>query len=209
MGPLTWVYSSTNQSIKVESNSSFQKNSNGTSQSASVKPFASFTTCTTSSSSTMKESKISPQSRTSHRLDSLQPYPRSKPVRSPRVKLEVGDVLPKVEEQKALQNQLFSGRTDGFGADVTIGHIVKLSHAESKAQTEAAKLRTAHANKKRRAQPPPPITAEQRARGRLLRYIALYEDEYREEILEYMYKMQVSYSSIFFLYLQRFLLVLL
>lgn len=78
-------------------------------------------------------------------------------------------------------------------AGITIAQLREMSKIEGQAQTDAARLRTAAALVKRsRTLPtgPPPITAEQRARGRLLRYIALYENEYREDILEYMYKLQ-------------------
>jgi len=80
---------------------------------------------------------------------------------------------------------------------VTIAQLREMSRIEGQVQTDTARLRTAVANTKRRLAPtgPAPITAEQRARGRLLRYIALYENEYREDILAYMYRIQVGFFT--------------
>ncbi|KAG8810729.1 hypothetical protein FRC17_002811 [Serendipita sp. 399] len=132
-----------------------------------------------------------------------QPYSRNSPARRSPVKkhakvgdgLEVGGKLPVLspEQQTHLQKELLPGRKESFvPSGITIAQIREMSRIEGQAQTEAARARTNAINRKRRAAPAPPapITEEQRARGRLLRYIALYEDEYREDILEYMYKMQ-------------------
>jgi hypothetical protein len=135
---------------------------------------------------------------TCSRNDTISPYPRTKPT-SPKKRLTVGGKIPALspEQQVALQNQLLPDRTESFlPPNLTIAQLRQMSKAEGQLQTENARIHTAlsAASKKKRSapQPPAPITAEQRARGRLLRYISLYEDEYREEILEYMYKMQVG-----------------
>jgi hypothetical protein len=124
--------------------------------------------------------------------ESRKPYSRS-PKRRTAIThgLEVGPLLPKLspEQETGLQNQLLPDRTESFiDSKLTIAQLRALSKIEGEAQTEAARERT------RRTGPyvPPPITEKQRALGRLMRYIALYENEYREEILEHMYKMQVS-----------------
>ncbi|KAG8816003.1 hypothetical protein FRC19_000637 [Serendipita sp. 401] len=109
--------------------------------------------------------------------------------------LKVGGKLPELspEQQTHLQKELLPDRKETFvPLGVTIAQIREMSKIEGQIQTEVARARTNAMNRKRRAAPaaPAPITEEQRARGRLLRYIALYEDEYREDILEYMYKMQ-------------------
>ena len=128
------------------------------------------------------------------------PYPKGRP--SPRrPRLEVGGELPKLspEQQTRLQTELLPGRAEPFmQSGITIAHLRQMSRIEGQVQTEVARMRTAAATTERRAPPPgpAPITAEQRARGRLLRYIALYEDEYREDILEYMYRLQVRPLSL-------------
>lgn len=143
----------------------------------------------------MKDTSSSRQSlATCSRADSMKPYPRGKPA-SPKKRLAVGGELPALspEQQVALQNQLLPDRTESFlPPNLTIAQLRQMSKAEGLLQTENARMHTAAAvkNKKKSPPVPAPITAEQRARGRLLRYIALYEDEYREDILEYMYKMQ-------------------
>jgi hypothetical protein len=133
---------------------------------------------------------------------SFKPYPKGRPSprkgspRKQRVRLDVGGELPVLspEQQTRLQNELFPGRNEPFmQSGVTIAQLREMSKLEGQAQTDAARLRTAAAFKRRLGPPvPTPITAEQRARGRLLRYISLYENEYREDILQYMYKVQVS-----------------
>lgn len=128
----------------------------------------------------------------------FRPYPKGRPSpRKPKVRIDVGGELPVLspEQQTRLQNELFPGRDEPFmQSGVTIAQLREMSRIEGQAQTDVARLRTAITNLKRRLAPtgPEPITAEQRARGRLLRYIALYEDEYREDILAYMYKVQVG-----------------
>ncbi|CAG8613925.1 16404_t:CDS:2 [Acaulospora colombiana] len=142
----------------------------------------------------MKDTSASRQSLTTcSRADSMKPYPRGKPA-SPKKRLAVGGELPALspEQQVALQNQLLPDRTESFlPPNLTIAQLRQMSRAEGQLQTENARLHTASKSKKKRGPTvPAPITDEQRARGRLLRYISLYENEYREEILEYMYKMQ-------------------
>ncbi|KIM31847.1 hypothetical protein M408DRAFT_6878 [Serendipita vermifera MAFF 305830] len=139
---------------------------------------------------------------------SYQPYPKARPSPrnspqkngSPRKRLTVGEKLPVLspEQQTRLQNELLPGCKEPYvQAGLTIAQIHEMSKADGQAQVDQARKYTAVAMSKmyktqRRAPPaaPAPITAEQRARGRLLRYISLYEDEYREDILEYMYKLQ-------------------
>ena len=139
---------------------------------------------------------------------SFQPYPKARPSprnsptkKSPRKRLAVGGKLPVLspEQQTRLQNELLPGCQEPYvPAGVTIAQLHQMSKADGQAQVDQARKYTAVAMEnmynQRRAPPaaPAPITAEQRARGRLLRYISLYEDEYREDILEYMYKLQVS-----------------
>lgn len=151
---------------------------------------------------TTKETSAAPRSPAYHRAllalkakDARNPYPRSKMSPKRRIAithgLEVGPLLPKLspEQETGLQKQLLPDRTESFiDSKLTIAQLRVMSKQEGEAQTEAARERT------RRTGPyvPPPITEKQRALGRLMRYIALYENEYREEILEHMYKMQVS-----------------
>lgn len=128
------------------------------------------------------------------------PYARAKSL-SPTKKrarvgdgLVVGEQLPTLspEQRVALNNQLLPNRSESFVQNgLTIGQLQQMSRQEGKLQVEAARSRTAAGKKKRLPPlPPAPITEEQRARGRLLRYISLYEDEYRDDILEYMHRMQ-------------------